>query len=151
MLISVPLGIWDCLSSQQVIDFVRYQVSEGKELTEIGEMMCDHCLAPDTNSGAGIGCDNMTVLVVAITHGRTKEEWYEWIKERVKTGYGYKTPGTPPSLYSHYRVESFKTRREARESRKKMMENNETPTTPKGDSDIADATETDDKETDRSG
>ena len=38
-------GIWDSLSSQDVVNFVRYQVSEGKELTEIGEMICDHCLA----------------------------------------------------------------------------------------------------------
>lgn len=52
--ISAP-GIWDCLSSQQVINFVRYQVSEGKSLQEIGENICEHCLAPDTSSGAGIG------------------------------------------------------------------------------------------------
>eukprot|EP00918_Siedleckia_nematoides_P029409 GHVU01063409.1.p1 GENE.GHVU01063409.1~~GHVU01063409.1.p1 ORF type:complete len:510 (-),score=57.80 GHVU01063409.1:287-1816(-) len=113
-------GIWDCLSSQQVVDFVRYQVSEGKELTEIGEMMCDHCLAPDTISGAGIGCDNMTVLVVAITHGRTKEEWYEWVKGRVKSDYGHKTVGTPPQLYSESRLLSFRARREAMEARERM-------------------------------
>ena len=41
---AVLSGIWDCLSSQQVIDFVRFQVSEGKELTEICEMMFKHCL-----------------------------------------------------------------------------------------------------------
>lgn len=53
--LTVPTGIWDCLSSQQVVNFVRYQVSEGKSLAAIGEMMCEHCLAPDTTSGAGIG------------------------------------------------------------------------------------------------
>jgi protein phosphatase 2C family protein 2/3 len=68
-------GIWDCLSSQNVVDFVRYQASLGKELTEIGERICDHCLAPEA-SKEHIGCDNMTVLIVAITHGRSKEEWY---------------------------------------------------------------------------
>jgi len=66
-----------------VINFVRYQVSEGKELTEIGEMMFDHCLAPDTDHGSD-GCDNMTVVIVAITHGRSKEEWYTWIADRVR-------------------------------------------------------------------
>ncbi|CAA7261515.1 unnamed protein product [Cyclocybe aegerita] len=113
-------GIWDCLSSQQVVDFVRHQVSEGKELTEIGEMMCDHCLAPDTTSGAGIGCDNMTVLIVAITHGRTKEEWYQWVTERVKTNYGYSTPSTVPQLYAQSRLLSFRARREAQEARERM-------------------------------
>lgn len=113
-------GIWDCLTSQQVVDFVRFQVSEGKELTEIGEMLCDHCLAPDTTSGAGIGCDNMTVLIVALTHGRTKEEWYEWVKRRVRNEYGYKTPGAPPQLYAESRLLSFRARREAQEAQERM-------------------------------
>ncbi|THV05305.1 PP2C-domain-containing protein [Dendrothele bispora CBS 962.96] len=113
-------GIWDCLSSQQVVDFVRLQVSEGKELSEIGEMMCEHCLAPDTTSGAGIGCDNMTVLVVALLHGRTKEEWYAWVTDRVKNQYGYSTPSTIPQLYAQSRLLSFKARREASEARDRM-------------------------------
>jgi protein phosphatase 2C family protein 2/3 len=113
-------GIWDCLSSQQVVDFVRFKVSEGKTLTEISEMMCDHCLAPDTSSGAGIGCDNMTVLIVAILGGRTKEEWYSWITDRVKQNYGYQTPSTVPQIYAHSRLMAFKARREAQEERDRM-------------------------------
>lgn len=112
-------GIWDCLSSQQVVDFVRYQVSEGKELSEIGEMMCDHCLAPDTSSGAGIGCDNMTVLIVAITHGRSKEEWYKWIADRVKNNVGYTTPSQPPQLYAASRIATFRARQEAAAARER--------------------------------
>lgn len=111
------IGIWDCLSSQQVVNFVRYQVSEGKDLKEIGEMMCEHCLAPDTSSGAGIGCDNMTVLIVALLHGRTKEEWAAWVTDRVKNEYGYKTPSTLPQLYAQSRLMSFRVRREAQEAR----------------------------------
>lgn len=110
-------GIWDCLTSQQVVDFVRSQVAQGKELTEIGEMMCDHCLAPDTSSGAGIGCDNMTTLIVAITHGRTKEEWYKWVTDRVKGGVGYATPSSPPQLYAASRLASFRARQEALQAR----------------------------------
>ncbi|KAG2010210.1 phophatase 2C family protein [Coprinopsis cinerea AmutBmut pab1-1] len=113
-------GIWDCLSSQQVVDFVRYQVSQGKELQEIGEMICDHCLAPDTSSGAGIGCDNMTVLIVAITHGRTKEEWYKWITDRVNSNYGYATPSQPPQLYAASRIASFRARQEAQQARDRL-------------------------------
>jgi len=110
-------GIWDCLSSQQVVNFIRYQVSEGKDLTEIGEMMCEHCLAPDTSSGAGIGCDNMTIMIVALLHGRTKEEWAAWVTDRVKNEYGYKTPNTLPQLYAQSRLMSFRVRREAQEAR----------------------------------
>jgi len=96
-------------------------------------MIFEHCLAPDTDSG-DIGCDNMTLLVLGITHGRTKEGWYEWIKERVKSDYGYKTPGRPPQLYTQGRLQAFRARKEAREAREKMMAtalNNKTPTIPK--------------------
>ena len=84
-------------------------------------MMCDHCLAPDTTSAGDIGCDNMTVLIVAITHGRKKEEWIKWIKERVKNQYGYKTSGTPPQLYSESRLRSYRARTEAREARERLL------------------------------
>ena len=113
-------GIWDCLSSQDVIDFVRYQVSKGKELTEIGGMICDHCLAPDLaiddcgDEIYSIGCDNMTVVIVAITHGRSKEGWYTWIKDRVEKNYGYETPSAPPKLYSESRLEAFRANEERR-------------------------------------
>ncbi|KAG0693181.1 PP2C-domain-containing protein [Suillus ampliporus] len=113
-------GIWDCLSSQAVVDFVRLKVSEGLELKEIGEMMCEHCLAPDTSSGSGIGCDNMTVLIVALLHGKTKQEWYDWVKDRVKNRYGYSTPDTIPQIYSSDRLSSYRARREAQQERDKL-------------------------------
>jgi len=116
-------GIWDCLSSQDVVNFVRYQASQGKELTEIGEMICDHCLAPDvTESGPGIGYDNMTVLIVAITHGRSKEEWYAWITDRVRNNYGYETPSTLPQLYAHSRLMAFRANREAYDKHHRALE-----------------------------
>lgn len=107
------------MSSQEVVDFIRRKVYEGKELLEIGEMVCDHCLAPDTSSGAGIGCDNMTILIVAILNGRTKEEWYSWIHDRVEKNYGYQTPADPPQIYAQSRLISFRARQEALEARER--------------------------------
>ena len=75
-------GIWDCLTSQQVIDFVRRAIANGDSLPKICEDMMHKCLAPDSELG-GIGCDNMTVVVVASLNGRTVEEWQEWVKKRV--------------------------------------------------------------------
>jgi len=122
-------GIWDCLSSQQVVDVVRLLVSQGKKLPEICEEMCELCLAPDTNGGAGIGCDNMTVLIVAILHGRTLDEWYNWVTDRVQNKYGYPTPDQLPQLYSQSRLMSFKARREAFEERRRTRngQNNAPP------------------------
>ncbi|KAG2129103.1 phosphatase 2C-like domain-containing protein [Suillus clintonianus] len=74
-------GIWDPTTSQEVVDFVRQRVSHDWELEEIGEKMCDHCLAPYRSPYHGIGCDNMTIIIVALLRGRTKQEWYDWIKD----------------------------------------------------------------------
>jgi len=121
-------GIWECLSSQKVVDFVRLKVSEGKKLREISEQLCDYCLAPNTEppprkyddfdddirnlDETGTGCDNMTVIIVAILHGRTKEDWYTWIAGRVKQAYGYATPTLTPQLYAHNQLMTFKAQRE---------------------------------------
>jgi Protein phosphatase 2C len=109
-------GIWDCLSSQAVVNFVRYQVSRGRELTEICEMMCEYCLAPDATD---FGCDNMTIFIVAITHGRSKRDWYAWIKDRVKNNYGYETPSVLPQLYAQARLTAFRERRAEYDKKRK--------------------------------
>lgn len=76
-------GIWDCLTNAQVIEFVRRGIAERQELHKIAENLMDNCLAPSSDGG-GYGCDNMTVIIVALLLGKTKEEWYEMITQRVK-------------------------------------------------------------------
>lgn len=94
-------GIWDCLSNQQVIDLVRRGIAQEKELTTICEDIIDRCLAPDAEVG-GIGCDNMTLLIVAMLGDRTKQEWYQWVKQRVENKVGYDTPeNVPPVFRTH--------------------------------------------------
>lgn len=112
-------GIWDCLTSQQCVDVVRLLISEGKDLPEIAEIVCELCLAPDTESGAGIGCDNMTMLVVALLNGKTKEDWRAWVTDRVKNRVGHVTPEALPQLYSQARLTAFKAKRAAEEAREK--------------------------------
>lgn len=106
-----PSGIWDCLNSQHVVDFVRREVAQEKPLGQICETIMEHCLAPDTHGAQGIGCDNMTILIVAILNGKTEEEWYAMIKDRVANKFGYDTPDTPPQIYSAARLMSWRTRR----------------------------------------
>jgi protein phosphatase 2C family protein 2/3 len=64
-----------------------------------------------------MGTDNMTFLVVAILGGRTNEEWYSWITDRVKRDYGYKTPTAQPQLYAENRLKNFRARQEVREAK----------------------------------
>ncbi|KAK9313795.1 phosphatase 2C-like domain-containing protein [Lipomyces starkeyi] len=80
-------GIWDCLSSQAVVEFVRRGIAEKQELKVICENLMDNCLAPSSDL-AGVGCDNMTVTIVGLLNGQTEEEWYETIATRVANGEG---------------------------------------------------------------
>lgn len=101
MLIIVPFGkrlltsiqgIWDCQSSQAVVEFVRRGIAAKQELQAICENMMDNCLASNSDTG-GVGCDNMTMVIVGLLKGKTKDEWYKEIADRVANGDG---PCAPP-------------------------------------------------------
>lgn len=98
---------------------VRLLISEGKDLSEAAETICELCLAPDTESGAGIGCDNITILIVALLNGKTREQWRAWVTDRVKNHVGHATPDALPQLYSQNRLMAFKAKRAAEEAREK--------------------------------
>jgi len=91
-------GIWDCQSSQAVVEFVRRGIAAKQELHSICENMMDNCLASNSETG-GVGCDNMTMIIVGLLNGKTKEEWYNMIGERVANGDG---PCAPPE-YAEFR------------------------------------------------
>ncbi|XP_062822773.1 protein phosphatase 1G [Anolis carolinensis] len=63
-------GIWNVMSSQEVVDFVQSKITQKGEngelrpLSSIVEELLDRCLAPDT-SGDGTGCDNMTCILIS--------------------------------------------------------------------------------------
>jgi protein phosphatase 2C family protein 2/3 len=91
-------GICDCQSSQAVVEFVRRGIAAKQELSKICENMMDNCLASNSETG-GVGCDNMTMIVIGLLHGKSKEEWYDEIAKRVASGDG---PCAPPE-YAEFR------------------------------------------------
>jgi len=60
-------GIWDVLSSQEVTDFITERISRGMEPEDICEELMNRCLSPDCQMG-GLGCDNMTCVLVCLLH-----------------------------------------------------------------------------------
>ncbi|KAI0585334.1 Protein phosphatase 2C isoform gamma [Pyrenophora tritici-repentis] len=94
-------GIWDCQSSQAVVEFVRRGIVAKQDLASICENMMDNCLASNSDTG-GVGCDNMTMIIIGLLQGRTKEQWYEDIAKRVANGEGpseFRGPGV------HHRID----------------------------------------------
>lgn len=58
-------GIWDCMTSQQFVNFVREELKTESKLSVICERVLDKCLAP---KAGGEGCDNMTLILVQLKH-----------------------------------------------------------------------------------
>lgn len=59
-------GIWDCLTSQEAVDTVGdLLINKKKEkVSQVIEDVFDRIIATDVASGGGIGCDNMTCIIV---------------------------------------------------------------------------------------
>lgn len=57
-------GIWECLTNQQICDFVVDKFQKEKKLTTTVEALLDKILAPDTSTG--LGCDNMTCIILLL-------------------------------------------------------------------------------------
>ncbi|CAR22097.1 type 2C protein phosphatase PTC2 [Lachancea thermotolerans CBS 6340] len=76
-------GIWDCLSSQECVDLVHYGINKGNmNLQDISSRIVDVCCSP-TTEGTGIGCDNMSIVVVALLKdGETIDEWFTRIRNK---------------------------------------------------------------------
>ncbi|XP_059155657.1 probable protein phosphatase 2C T23F11.1 isoform X2 [Physella acuta] len=66
-------GIWDVLTNQEVVEFVRNRIAQRMEPDIICEELMTRCLAPDCQAG-GLGCDNMTVVLVCFLHGGTYDD-----------------------------------------------------------------------------
>lgn len=90
-------GIWNVMSSQEVVDFVRDELNSSSpqdgangtsnktKLSKICEKMFDHCLAADT-MGDGTGCDNMTCVIV-----KFDQEWLKTFAQTPQNGGSEKT------------------------------------------------------------
>ncbi|CAN7136938.1 unnamed protein product [Brassica rapa subsp. narinosa] len=72
-------GIWDCMTSQQLVDFIHEQLKSETKLSTVCEKIVDRCLAPDTASGEG--CDNMTIILIQFKKPNPSETEAEEAKE----------------------------------------------------------------------
>ncbi|XP_022257165.1 probable protein phosphatase 2C T23F11.1 isoform X3 [Limulus polyphemus] len=66
-------GIWDVMTNEEVVEFVRTRIATKMEPEHICEELMTRCLAPDCQMG-GLGCDNMTVILVCLLQSGSYEE-----------------------------------------------------------------------------
>ena len=58
-------GVWDIMSNQEIVDFVREQLVGGvTKVSQIIENIFEHCIADDPRESEGLGGDNMTCILV---------------------------------------------------------------------------------------
>ncbi|CAG2115772.1 unnamed protein product [Medioppia subpectinata] len=61
------------MTNEEVVAFIRMRIAAKMEPQLICEELMTRCLAPDCQMG-GLGCDNMTVVLIALLHGKTYED-----------------------------------------------------------------------------
>mmetsp|Transcript_8336 Transcript_8336/g.11253 ORF Transcript_8336/g.11253 Transcript_8336/m.11253 type:complete len:128 (+) Transcript_8336:344-727(+) len=63
-------GVWDCMNNQECVDFCRARLKPGCKTSLIVEELLDYCLAKDPKEAQGIGCDNMTAIIVQLHNNK---------------------------------------------------------------------------------
>lgn len=56
-------GIWNSMTSSEVITFIRERMEKGLSIEQICKDLCDACMSPSLG-GDGTGCDNETVIII---------------------------------------------------------------------------------------
>lgn len=98
-------GIWDVLSNEEVVEFVRARIAAKMEPEQICEELMTRCLAPDCQMG-GLGCDNMTVVLVCLINGSSYEELARrCARPPMRVPYSSSSPGSPEGAEYVFREE----------------------------------------------
>ena len=59
-------GIWDVMTDQQAVDFVREKLVGAAKLSQVCSDLLDACITPDPKETQGLGADNMTCIIVKL-------------------------------------------------------------------------------------
>lgn len=69
-------GVWDRKTSQEVVDFVKPRIdnrAEGVKLSTIVEELLDALIAPSVDAFDGLGCDNMSCVIVDLVSDKRRD------------------------------------------------------------------------------
>ena len=68
-------GIWDCLKNQEACDFVTKRLKDNPniQVSKIIEEMMENIIAKDLYNDKGVGCDNMTCIIIVFKNNVSKD------------------------------------------------------------------------------
>jgi len=71
-------GIWDCKTNQEICDYFedKFKKFPDEKISKFIEELFDEILAPDVYTDTGVGCDNMSCIVIQFKHAN-KWKWME--------------------------------------------------------------------------
>lgn len=78
----IVLGIWEVLDSQEVVSFIHQEIRAKHDLRTAIQKLMDACLSDEAKK---LGCDNMTVIIIAFFNHRSSKDWYHWIARQDET------------------------------------------------------------------
>ena len=63
-------GIWDCKTNQEICDFFgdKFKKYPDGKISKFIEELFDEIIAPDVYTDTGVGCDNMSCIVIQFKH-----------------------------------------------------------------------------------
>jgi protein phosphatase 2C family protein 2/3 len=61
-------GIWDVVSSQQAVDFVRRKLAQGIKAESTVALLLDRCMSSEITED-GVGTDNMSIILIQLQRG----------------------------------------------------------------------------------
>ena len=59
-------GVWDCLTCQEICDFISIRLDNGNSIDDIVNDVINHCIADNPRNTGGIGGDNLTCMIVLL-------------------------------------------------------------------------------------
>ncbi|CAL8071491.1 unnamed protein product [Orchesella dallaii] len=66
--------VWDVITNEEAVQFIRIRLGNRMEPKKVCEELLTNCISPHFEMG-GLGCDNMTVILVCFLHGKTWEHF----------------------------------------------------------------------------
>jgi serine/threonine protein phosphatase PrpC len=65
-------GIWETKSNEEMVEYVYDKLKQNKSLSDVVSELLNDIISPDYTQTAGVGCDNMTCIILKFKDSKLK-------------------------------------------------------------------------------